>query len=569
MSKSGLKKFCSTLLTLCLLITIFSGCGQQAGGTGDAAKVTTGGSAEKETTEVKEEKPIDVTYFQYYWNGKPARKDGEIQKELAKRTGVNFKMDMELVSTPADVNKKMTIISASNGEWQDIAQFDFSSTALDIIKMMGDAGMLWDIKPYLKDYPNFAKVVGNAAARYEMDGKLYCYPTYLGDVPDFRDFSFAMVRKDLFTQLDIPFPKTPDEFIAMLKLAKEKFKTPDGKPIIPLVGCETYTLKDFAKLFVPITNESKYFYADDITTPNKNVTMPLFLDKELLLKVSRFANTLKKEGLLDSEFFTNKQAQALEKISSGSAFAASIFDLRNIFTTNDALMKSNKDSYMVMTPITFDPEMKRKAWAMSYPYGYATNVINKKTVSEEKLKRILKAIDYLSTPEGYALAWYGREGIESTKDADGRYDYTPEYRAKTNNANIADMEADGLIWYVGLMCASSLQTAIDKTPTYLQRSDGKESVTNLYGSLDKDAAGKLSPLDNPFYTVPLDGEKLISIKAALEELLGPFTIKVVNAKNDEEIIRIVEQHIEDSKKAGAEDALKERIEQITKRFNLN
>ncbi|MFD0693011.1 hypothetical protein ACFQZT_02795 [Paenibacillus sp. GCM10027628] len=61
---------------------------------------------------------------------------------------------------------------------------------------------------------------------------------------------------------------------------------------------------------------------------------------------------------------------------------------------------------------------------------YGQFLINKKTVDEAKLKKILEVYDYTSTEEGYNLGGYGIKDVDFTIKPDGSIEQTEEGKKK-------------------------------------------------------------------------------------------------------------------------------------------
>ena len=580
-SKGTLALALALLLLACFTMSIFNGCANQqssgattAGapgspeGAADAKGDSKGDSkddAKGDGKAAEKDGPIDVTYYEYYGGGKPAPVNNPIQQEIAKITGVNILIEMELITDSSAVRQKATLFAGSNGDFPDVASLGSDSATLEIVQQMGAAGMIWDISPYLEGYPDFKKIVDATRMLREIDGHLYCWPSWVNDTPRFTDASFYTVRKDLYKQLDLPaFPQTPDEFVDMLKLARDTLKGDDGKPIIPVTG--SISASYFSSLYTTAYNQG--FYTPDPDTPNTDISMPLYQDKDLLMKIGKLMNTLSRENLLDKEIFTQKREQVIEKLAAGSVFSFMNITLREVYPTNDLLMQSNPDKYYVMTPIPFDKSNKSRTWAGEYPYGYSVNIINKKTVDESALKKILGLLNFLSTTDGYALAWYGREGIECVKEADGRRNYTEEFLAKTNDGSTPDREAEGLIWYTGLVYAASLADQVDAEPVMYSRPDGRESIMNTYGGAELKDLEKLSPNFDKFYDAFLSGPVYTEKISALMDLEGNLGVAFINAKDDAELERIIDKYLEDCKAAGVQDVVNERIAEIKVKYKL-
>jgi putative aldouronate transport system substrate-binding protein len=138
-----------------------------------------------------------------------------------------------------------------------------------------------------------------------------------------------------------------------------------------------------------------------------------------------------KEGLMDPDFFTQNETQRISKITS-DLVGLSYTDPANGADWRDAIKKlkpelGDKVKFTGLSPI-IGPEGK--------PYTPQDNFVNPASTHEGtaitqqaekkgKAPALLKLIDYMYSDEGTTLINYGVEGVSFTKDAAGKYAWTP------------------------------------------------------------------------------------------------------------------------------------------------
>ena len=90
-----------------------------------------------------------------------------------------------------------------------------------------EAGVFWDLTPFLKDYPNLNREeLKEMWEITKVDGKNIVIPRYY---PSYGGGVFPMIRKDWLDALQLETPKTLDEFHNVLKAFKEKDPNGNGQ----------------------------------------------------------------------------------------------------------------------------------------------------------------------------------------------------------------------------------------------------------------------------------------------------------------------------------------------------
>ncbi|MBP3359785.1 MAG: extracellular solute-binding protein [Clostridia bacterium] len=177
---------------------------------------------------------------------------------------------------------------------------------------LANQGALTDITDLLEEYgPNIIEMVGrDMLDSAKVNGRIYGIPSGGGADPELPIIDTTLAyRKDLIDAAGIKLPQTTEEFREFLKEIKDKNLTGNERGSIPLVlSSSDYNINSLTGAF----GVSAEIIEKDGTVWNR-VELPQY--KEYL----QYMNSLYSEGLIDTEFPTNKTTTVNEKITSGKA----------------------------------------------------------------------------------------------------------------------------------------------------------------------------------------------------------------------------------------------------------
>ncbi|WP_145946171.1 extracellular solute-binding protein [Paenibacillus sp. Y412MC10] len=365
---------------ICMVLVSLSACGRSAGSSRDEA----GGQNSKGTPERAEISIMTITP-----STPPASDDNVIKREIEKLT--DSKLDIQWISNNVyDDKLNITLVS---GELPDLTYISdpFGPSFRNLVKQ----GAIWDITPYLKDYPNLQKGVPEVAWELTKmeDGKNYGIPRGR----DANDVSFLILRKDWLDKLDLQPPKTTEELYGVLKAFAEK--DPDGNGKADTfglsAGIDTLT-GTFREIFTGVTGSWKeegdgLTYAPFLPEARESLAYLAKLYSEKLLPEDLL--TLKTTQVRDY-YIGNRAGGVIDKTGTGPKVYAP--GLKKLVPSY-----KEADFYPLAALNGFVPKGTGFNGILAIP----------KTVPENKLKQILKLVDTWLTPEVSAVQRFGIEGI--------------------------------------------------------------------------------------------------------------------------------------------------------------
>lgn len=262
-----------------------------------------------------------------------------------------------------------------------------------------------NIKAYFEQYPEYK------AACLASDGKLYVIPTTYDTIASEGFF----IRKDWLEKLNLEVPTTVDEYYNVLKAFKTQDPNGNGKADeIPFFqrgktwNSLTQLWGAYPRWYVDENNKVHYGWTEDaMKTAMENIVK---WNKEGLIDPELATRQNAREDLLGNnlggsthDWFssTGSFTKTVKESHKGEAWAEN-FDFSAIMPPAD----SNGD----VKEIYSRPLMRGSGWAISSSNEYVVETI--------------KYFDWWFTEQGKLSYWYGAEGKEYTKDADGNVTFT-------------------------------------------------------------------------------------------------------------------------------------------------
>ncbi|WP_438347780.1 extracellular solute-binding protein [Paenibacillus sp. FA6] len=332
-------------------------------------------------------KPTEIRIMADYSIAQPPAPDNPVHLEFEKRT--NTKLTVTWVAS-GDYSDRVNV-ALSAGDMADLIKIPNITTPL--FRQMVKQGAFWDLTPYVENYPNLMAMDAKIWNNTKIDGKSFAVPA--GRPMD--GGGFVSIRKDWLDKLGLKMPTDMDEMYTVLKAFKDN--APDGKK--DTVG---YTMRDSRVIEEIFTGTAGKWKERD----GKLVNMTLEPEmKDALV----YLNKLYNEGLIPEDFPVMKENQYWELATNGRAGVTS--------ETPEALFRYTMDQWKKNPEVEWTPmiSLAPKAGGKQYvtqSTGFNGVLAIPKTVSEEKMKAILKFIDYGSGGEGLDLTLYGIEGAHYT-----------------------------------------------------------------------------------------------------------------------------------------------------------
>jgi putative aldouronate transport system substrate-binding protein len=555
------------ILAMLLVVSLLAGCGLFEE---DKPTQETSTSVDKtvETTQAENANPLvkiwpefakqheaKIVCFEMGWTGPEKDKDF-VTPEIAKRTGFQLNYEPMTLATGDDLNQKLNLMVAS----QDVPDIFFGQSdaySRSIYTKLGESGLIWDIAPQIKNYETIYNLVKPELTLFKTKDKSYFIPTQTGKGNDalHSAASGLFVRDDLLKKLNMPYPTTPEEIYTYLKRCKEELKTADGKAMIPYTLDENLGgVDNLMVAFLPIRSGDNNFTFD--RHDNYKVANYGYTDSPELMRGAKFINKLYQEGLIDRESLTQKRAQFQEKISSGriAAMSCAWWDM-NTFSDNAKAVVP--DLMYVANPQLFDktngvPKYPDDKWTSGI-YSWSTLIVSKK-VSEEALKHFLATLDYLATKDGQVLVQAGIEGKSFTYDENGKYKFTEEFKQQTGNLDWNKGSSFGVYYWQQLVMNLPAYDSLRAEYPELVREDNKKGWENQQLNRDHYDPNMTPPKDYYFVAGPVEIQKFPAIQDARSEMLA----KVLVAKSEAEVEKVIHEWAKTCKDMGIDDIIKER-----------
>jgi len=329
-------------------------------------------------------KPTEIKIMVDYTIAQPPAPDNPVHKEFEKRT--NTKLSVTWIAG-GDYGDRVNVALAA-GDLPDLIKIPNVTTPL--YRQMVQQGAFWDLTSYIKDYPNLMAMDAKIWNNTKIDGKSFGVPA--GRPMD--GGGFVSIRKDWLDKLGLEMPTDMDQLYEVLKAFKEK--APDGKS-----GTVGYTMRDSRVIEEIFTGTAGKWKEQDGQLVNMTLEPEM---REALV----YLNKLYREGLIPQDFPVMKENQFWELATSGRAGVTS--------ETPEALFRYTMDQWKKDPSVEWTPMLSLAPRAGGKQYvtrstGFNGILAIPKSVPEEKMKAILKFIDYGSGGEGLNLTLYGIENV--------------------------------------------------------------------------------------------------------------------------------------------------------------
>lgn len=345
-------------------------------------------------------------YFYASWGTGYVWKENQYVADLiAKKTGVRPNV---LLPTGND-NDYLNVMIAG-GDLPEVMILEWYN---ENVEKLIASGQIYSINELSEKYaPKLMDLLPKDMVDYHKskDGKLYYIPSGFTSSQAFdkmiekasiRPF---FVRQDVYKAIGSPKLETPDEWIAAMKLAKEKF------PDVFSIGFEN-----------PLNPTDPW--DDNLSMPSivsafaPELTTGYFQDDKMLLKqrhpgyrnAIKFLNRLYNEGLFSKELFTDKGDQYDEKLSNSKYFIASRYMSNILNGANVAIANANggdkSKAYDFVSVLKVDG--KDPVYPGTAGTGWVGTMVTKNAKNPE---RIIRYLEYCWSDEGQMDNFFGKEG---------------------------------------------------------------------------------------------------------------------------------------------------------------
>ena len=388
---------------------------------------------------------LSLTLWDSQVDTMPAIQNDVISAEITKATGVEWKTlegnnglstteRFNLMVSSGSLPDVLWVTNATPNIWSQckendlmwsLTMDDFTKSAPEIAKRLDPVvvaatvlpdGSFYGVPSWmpLSDYdkaqnPNFGAATndwqswtGDYNTNYVRDDIL---KTIFPDALDFNQLYEASKKTGGLTKEDILIPglQTSDEIIAFLQKVKDLNLTQDGKTILPFAADGDF--------FKGTMCNSGGVHGNDwgIDFFNNNTkTYDLFYATDAYKAILKSWNGAARAGLLDPNYIVMKNEQKIEKMKLGE------------YAYIDTLLLSGNDLNDACA--SFDRSYRYRPVLIPYQltenfpgfWGCSANaaafyMLNKKTIKEADIPKVLNFFNYYLTPEGAEMVSYGPE----------------------------------------------------------------------------------------------------------------------------------------------------------------
>lgn len=333
---------------------------------------------------------------------------------LSEKTNLQFSFDY-IISGYKEWKEQMNLAFASN-DLPDIF-FKANFSPMDEQKYGAD-GMIIPLEGYIEKYmPNLTKLMNDypeiRMAMTMLDGHIYSLPTITTQKPQ-RVVNNYCINKAWLEKLNLPDPKTTDDFYNVLTAFKEQDPNGNGKkdeiPISLALGNGMTPLFDMMQFFGIQYGDNGMFLDADT---QKMIYVP---EDEKFKEMLKFATKLYADGLLDANCFTNSNDDVKAKNSGedtlvGVTFTNSPSLMADGLSANydggdvNKLENNRKADYKFMTPLIAENGKQYIRFSSMTDTGRFAITENCKYPEP-----IMRFMDYFYTEEGGMYFWAGVKG---------------------------------------------------------------------------------------------------------------------------------------------------------------
>lgn len=382
-------KIMSAIMAVSLIGGILAGCSPSAGSSSQG-----GSNAASQAASNEEERTLKM--MTGVIGGKTPEENTQFEQEIERLTGIKVTLN----KPAADYDQKLLAAIAS-GE-----KFDLLQISKEKMSTFVEQGILTP----LTDQVNGSKVLSDPnvipAKEWEQvktkDGEIY------GVFTKYQGGTMPIVRKDWLDKLNLPEPKTLDDYYNVLKAFTEQ--DPDGNGKNDTYGLSTAGMYELQGFFSAAGLKQRY-----VETADGKLDVPYSTDAAI--PVYEWLNKLFEEGILDPNFTTNDTGK-----------------MRDLFLTDRVGMITYWDAWVGMLNNTRheqDPNTKFEAKGLPGAADANGNHMLRRgdpdvwviPVNAEHPNTAFEFIEWWHSEEGITLGSLGIKDVDYTVD-NGKYELT-------------------------------------------------------------------------------------------------------------------------------------------------
>lgn len=371
-----------------LAVALVAGCSGGNGGEptapGTNAPSSSEGTAANNTVSKKPD-PVNISIMSMYSSPNIPSPKSDVMKALEELTNATLNINWVPITA---YNEKLTAFLAA----QELPNIIVSDLGQPAIVSAIDAGMFWELGPYLKEFPNLSRLDPGVLNNASYKGKTY-------GIYRARDKARGaiFIRKDWLDNMNLEVPKTPEQLIKTAIAFGTGDPDKNGKQdtvgwVMDKGG------SDFRNMMVWLGGANDWKEENGKLIPD--VITPQYLDTMKAFRKLYEERGLNQDFLLvdsnqKNEIFYGGKAGIYYQVSDGN---------------REGLVKKNDPKAEVLMINRFDGPGGTKARGEA---GFNSLLMIPKTSvkTEQQLRQVLGFIDKLGTKEGQLLLNYGIEGV--------------------------------------------------------------------------------------------------------------------------------------------------------------
>ncbi|WP_191016167.1 extracellular solute-binding protein [Treponema zioleckii] len=400
---------------------------------------------------------INFSWFSRHWG------DSKVSKYITEKTGVNVNF---IVPAGNEAEKLNTMIAGD--ALPDLITLGWFEGQ---VPMMIDSGLVYSLDELAEAYdPYFFKVANPDKLGWyrQEDGHVYGYPNASYTPSDYEKYKGKLtsnetflVRKDLYEELGSPDMTTPEGFLEALRMAKKKFPTVNGTPLIPF-GTAEFTDVGNSQLQTVLSHFLAINPEQDGKFEDANLGLTENPEYVRWLKMFRQAH---EEGLIPTDIFVDKRSQIEEKAAQGRYFCM-LYMNWDMQAPQNALYARDPNSIYVAVDGPKNTHADSPKLAGGSIAGWTVTLISKKCKDKA---RAIQFLTYLISEEGQMDTNFGIPG-ETYNMVDGIPTLLPEIKdLDSTDKNKQETEIGLLFTYWMLMdTAWQAQWGVEYAPSLEQ-----------------------------------------------------------------------------------------------------
>lgn len=541
--KSGIKK-AATIAAVLSLMAGLTGCmggnnePKNANASGNEAEA---GNTPASASYILGEQPLEFSFYGHYdWYTMPNWGEDLSSKWIKEIKKVN----VVPISSGGNAKQKLSTMIVS-GELPDVIWMERGAD----VEQLRAAGALVPFDDYLDKYPNLKKWAGEETLDMlrSSDGKLYQFPNWYTTQPNGN--TGYLVNKKIYNELGAPSLETTDDLYAYLKQVKEKY--PDVIPLEVGQGAEGIDVLSSA-----FAENRPYVYSalSMMAIPNGSEMTSVFKD-EAFRQSLVYANQLYRDKLISQDAFTQTLEQVEQKIITGKIAVYAASSPTEYGAIGNSLLKEQdpEAGYIMVWPIHKAGLDKNKIFPGAYnQLGWNVSVI---TTSAKDPEAVFAFLDWFTGPEGQRIIMWGPEGKywKGTDEEEAPL-FTEAFTTDTKGRDELMNATVNLQWNGNTVYVDNSKMKFESTLPEDKKSWETQWQSQITWKTQYDTT--------EFVNLAPAGD---SQEGIISQSVGEIYEKaraqaVLNAKNEAEVLSILDKADEDASQVGYSQLLKYKTE---------